>query len=299
MIFSVKGKLTEYLLKATLSVLFVFVITSCTYNKSSVKNQNQKKGISSTKALILVWDNEDNKDLWAEYKSTVFSYLKDLYDSGQIAYALPFEHKSLKHPDKKDTWANCVIVGLYPDDKCLDVCRGIVTHVQHQPALSTAFVAADVMNLQKGLDMFYSVTNGIEEEGDLEQIVEYVFSDPQARKKYYGEQYVFSGPAMSELHNNNMAGRFIGYEVESRLFGDDFPRWDLIHVVGFTKEQSERATPIFLTTWNKHAERAFGEGMTFQKKIKEWDKIRLNIKSDATQKMNMTLPFRIKSTKQK
>ncbi|MEO1099565.1 MAG: hypothetical protein AAFX57_17705, partial [Bacteroidota bacterium] len=50
-----------------------------------------------------------------------------------------------------------------------------------------------------------------------------------------------------------------------------------------------KAAPFFYSTWNKHAERAFGEGMTLEKKVAEWNEIRTNVKSPTIQKAVMTL----------
>lgn len=267
-----------------LSISLIFV-SSC----SNKKKINEEKSIP-TKALFVVFNSTENPNFWKEYESSVFNTTKTLYDSKQIAYVLPFSHKSLKHPEREETWTNSIMIGLNSNKNYLKIAQKIITQIE-QSNIESNLKTADIMQLQDGLDLFYSIENGLEDEPRLEQIVEYVFSDPTARKKYYEEQYVFSGPAMNELHKNNMAGRFIGFELEQRLSKQDFPQWDLIHIVGFTKEQTEKATPVFFSTWNKYAEKAFGEGMTFQKKKSEWDKIRLNIKSNAEQKMNVSFPL--------
>lgn len=263
------------------------ITTSC--NKSLIK-RSERTSQSPNQALLLTWHAENHSAFWAQIEQELSLELKKQYDSDRIAYVLPYEHKPLQHPDKKGTWTNCLLIGLH-DDHSEIISKSIIGLIKSS-SLSNHLVAVDKLNLQEGLDMFYSAVDGVKEEHKLEQIVEYVFSEPSARKKYYGEQYIFSGPAMQELHKNNNAGRFIGFEVAERLYGDDFPAWDLVHVVGFTKEQSERATPIFMKIWDHHAERAFGEGMTFLKKKAEWDKIRLNIKSNAKQNMNITLPLK-------
>lgn len=261
-----------------------FLLVSC--NQNTRINGAESK---PSKALFLVWNTDNQGDLWRKFEKEVFPTIKERYTADKIKYAFPFSHNPLSHPDKEGQWTNSVLIGL--DAASYEVTGNKILDIIQKSRLKEALVAADILNLQKGLDMFYSIENGIKEEAQLEQIVEYVFSDPEAQEKYYGEQYIFSGPAMQELHAANSAGRFIGYEVDTRLYGADFPAWDLIHVVGFTKEQSERATPIFMQVWDTHAERAFGKGMTFLKKKSEWDKIRLNIKSDATQEMNITLPL--------
>lgn len=274
---------TSYLFPLLAIIMGTILIQSC-------QNPSNKEADSNTHAILFVWNTSDFPSFWKIYEREVFPKIKHLYSKGDIKYAFPFEHKPLQYPEMNGQWTNSVLIGL--DSRMYKQISTILLDVMKKSELSKELVAADLLRLQKGLDMFYSVENGIEEEDQLEQILEYVFSDSLAREKYYGEQYVFSGPAMQELHQNNNAGRFIGFEVEGRIYGVDFPAWDLIHVVGFTKEQTERATPIFMDVWNKHAEKAFGEGMTFIKKKKEWDKIRVNIKSDASQLMNYTLPLK-------
>lgn len=264
---------------------FLFVFGSCN-STNNTKNNNLSNKIN--KSLVLVFNSNNQIDFWQEYKSAFFETSVLLYKSGKINFVLPFAHKPLKHPNKKGTWTNCILIGLNSDREHISTAKKIIKLIQNSGIL-LSLKSADLMRLQDGLDMLYSINEGIREEDKLEQILEYVFSKPKARTKYYEEQHLFSGPAMSELHNKNMAGRFIGYELERRLFGKDFPEWDLIHIVGFTKEQTEKATPIFLKTFDKHAEKAFGKGMTFHKKLKEWDQIRINIKSDAKQNMKMTL----------
>ena len=138
--------------------------------------------------------------------------------------------------------------------------------------------------------MFYPVKNGISRESKMKQTIEYLFSNVEARKVYYEDQYRFSGPAMKDLHSRDKAGRFVGLELEERITAiDNMPEWDLIHIIGFTKWQEIKAIPFFYSTWNKHAERAFGKGMTMKKKIAEWDKIRTNVKSTVKQNFDVTL----------
>lgn len=268
---------------------FVFMTLLCSLFFSSCGSSNNDH-TKPSKALMLVWNVAEKDSFWKDYRVEIFPILQELHNTNKVKYAFPFEHQVLKHPTLEGQWTNSVLIGV--DSKFSPKISDQIIQTAKEGRLSTSFVAADLLNLQKGLDMFYSIEDGIKTEGDLQQILEYVFSDSLARKKYYGEQYIFSGPAMQELHSNNNAGRFIGFEVDRRLYGTQFPAWDLFHVVGFTKEQTERATPIFMDIWNRHAERAFGEGMTFLKKKKEWDKIRINVKSNATQYMELTLPIK-------
>lgn len=89
---------------------------------------------------------------------------------------------------------------------------------------------------------------------------------------------------MADLHSRDKAGRFIGFEATQRLFGmPDMPQWDVFHVYGFTPWQMVKAFPFFVSTWNKHANRAFGDGYTFDAKLKEWDHVRINITTKAQQ----------------
>ena len=95
---------------------------------------------------------------------------------------------------------------------------------------------------------------------------------------------------MADLHSRDKVGRFIGFEIEKRIYApENMPEWDLVHVFGFTPWQMVKSIPFFLSTWNKHAKRAFGEDMTFKKKLAEWDDIRLNIKGPAEQKILFSL----------
>lgn len=272
--------------------ILIIALNACNLNTSKTKIDSS----TIQKSLILVFNSENNEQVifWKAYESSVFKYTENLYKSGRISYLLPFSHKALKHPDKNDLWTDSVIIGLNSENYS-STANEIVAHIQ-KSQVSYAFKSADIMQLQKGLNMFYAVKNGVKEEDKLEQIVEYVFSDSKARKKYYEEQYLFSGPAMTELHRNDMAGRFIGFELEERVFGKNFPQWDLIHVVGFTKEHTKKATPIFYSTWNKYAEKAFGKGMTFLKKKSEWDTIRINVKGNAKQQMKMSFVLHQKIT---
>lgn len=253
--------------------------------------------VTPQKSLVLVFNSESNEDanFWETYKSSVQQFIKNRYTSGDIRYVLPFSHPKLKHPDSDKTWTNSIIIGLNSNNNYKLIAKDIVTHLQ-KSEVSSAFKSADVMQLHKGLDMFYAIKNGIDDEDQLNQIVEYVFSDLKGRQTYYKEQTLFSGPAMAELHRNDMAGRFIGFELEERLFGKDFPQWDIIHVVGFTEAQTKKATPVFYSIWDKHAERVFGKGMTFLKKKSQWDTLRLNIKSNATQQMNLSFALFSKTT---
>lgn len=277
-------------LKVTLLIL---VLSACNRNTTTMKTTDS----TSQKSLVLVFNAEANgqESFWKTYEGSTFKFTEDLYDSGKITYLLPFSHQALKHPDSEATWTNSVIIGLN-SETYKATANTLVSHIQNSE-LKAAFKSADLMQLQEGLNLFYAQKNGITDEDKLEQIVEYVFSDPKARKTYYEEQTLFSGPAMAELHSIDAAGRFIGYELEERMFGKDFPQWDVIHVVGFTEEHTKKATPIFYAVWDKHAEKVFGKGMTFLKKKSEWDTLRLNIKSNAKQQMPMGFVWHKKENK--
>lgn len=271
-----------------LVALLIALITSSCSEQKTPPNRTLRE---TQKALLLTWHYNSSEDFWMSYEEEVNGFLKELYEGGKLRYMLPFDHKPLSHPDKEGEWTGCLLVGLANDVQTSHITEEVTDYIL-KSSIKNNLVAADILHLQKGLDMFYPVVDGLANETKMDQILEYVFSEPTARRKYYDEQYIFSGPAMQELHRQDKAGRFIGFEVAQRIYGQSFPAWDLLHVVGFTPEQTEKATPIFMSLWNKHAERAFGEGMTFQKKKKEWDKIRQNIKSPASQNMTLTLPLK-------
>lgn len=272
-------------------VLFTLLYSAMGYTDEKMKIDKSKETLHNSKtetSLMLTWNTSQFDKFDQEFKKEIYPHIHQLYLAGEVKYLLPFQHKPLNHPQKAGVWTSSFLIGLEHAPHFASISK--ILDLIHKSSLKNNLVAADFLSLQKGLDMFYSVGDGIKQQAKLKQIVEYVFSKPEAREKYYAEQYVFSGPAMQELHAQDKAGRFIGFEVVERLYGKDFPSWDLVHVVGFTKEQTQRATPIFMGVWDKHAARAFGEGMTFLKKKAEWDNIRLNVKSEATQNMTLTLP---------
>lgn len=241
-------------------------------------------------ALLLTWKTHKQSDFWKGYRASgLFNLLKTMHDNDKIELTIPLEHKPLSYIDETKKWTNCTIVLFNPEYDVERSSNEIVSFLEKNTMRDNLF-AADIMRLQRGLDMFFPLRNGMDRESDLLLTVEYLFSNPKHREAYYQEQYKWSGPAMADLHSRDKAGRFIGFEMEKRLFGnEELPKWDLLHVVGFTRWQTIKSIPFFLSTWNKHAKRAFGGKMTFGKKLKEWDKIRVNVKSSATQNMKFTL----------
>ena len=241
------------------------------------------------KAIVLTWEIKEQTTFWNNYESHFYPTIKSLYVKELIENVFPFEHKPLSHPDKAGHWTNCVIMMLPNEEYNPDIHSNIISAIE-KSSLEKNFRSLDLMKMQKGLDMFYPHKNGIERELKLNQTIEYVFSKLEAREKYYEDQYRFSGPAMRDLHSRDKAGRFVGFELEKRLFGaQNMPQWDVIHIIGFTTWQNIKAIPFFFSTWNKHAERAYGKGMTFKKKVAEWNSIRTNIKSSTKQNFSMTL----------
>ena len=243
---------------------------------------------NNKRALLLTWSADDPSGFWGEYES-VHAMLKALHDSGEIDSVLPFRHEVLKHPDADADWNMSAIVMFSPRADVDALSEQILDAVQSGP-VAGGFRAADIMKLQKGLDLLYPVKNGPSREDALMQTIEYVFSDPASRVQYYNDQYVWSGPAMADLHSRDKTGRFIGFEVEKRIHSaPGAPEWDLVHVYGFTWWQLVKSIPFFTSTWNKHAVRAFGGDATFKGKLREWDEIRLKVESSAVQNMNFTL----------
>lgn len=266
-------------------ILLIYIIVE---DQGYEEYQFKESKMETRKALILTWDASSVEDFWKTYEKEFFPFLDNLHQKGKIALVLPFEHKALKHPDKAGVWTNCVII-LFDKNTDEELSNQIISTLQ-ESELSSLFCTADLMRLQKGLDMFYPIKNGISKEKHLNQTIEYVFSQPEHREEYYAAQYLWSGPAMADLHSRDKAGRFIGFELDKRLFGSEImPEWDVAHVFAFTTWQMIKSIPFFYGTWNKHAKRVFGEEMTFKKKLAEWDKIRLNVKGSAKQNMSLTL----------
>lgn len=241
------------------------------------------------KALAITWEATNSVEFWATYENSLHPFLGDLQQALVVSLVLPFEHKPLKHAGKEGVWTHCVIVQLHNQANSDYVSTLILKELQ-MSTLKADLRAVDLMHIQQNLDMFYPVSDGVKREPKLNGTIEYILSQPEHRKRYYQDQYNWSGPAMRDLHNRDKAGRFVGYEVEKRLFGDEtMPAWDVIHVIGFTTWQEIKAIPFFHSTWNRHAERVWGKGMTFKKKLAEWEKIRINIKSSVQQNMPLTL----------
>lgn len=241
------------------------------------------------KALLLTYLADSSTLFWQNYQQNLCQALKLLYQEDKISVVLPFEHKVLKHPDFTREWTNSVII-LFNNPKLAEKISLEIIESLKKTDLFPKLNSADIMILQNGLDMFYPIKNGVMRESKMIQTVEYVFSKLEHRREYYEDQYKWSGPSMKSLHKRDMAGRFIGFEVEKRLYNTDkMPEWDLIHVIGFTNWQIFKSIPFFFSTWNKQAKKSFGKDMTFKKKLKEWKQIRLNIKSKAKQNMEGTL----------
>jgi hypothetical protein len=244
------------------------------------------------KALFFTWLSNSDSSFWKNYQEYLYPILKHLYQTDQIQLVLPFEHKALKHPDFAGQWTNSAII-LFEDSKLAEKLSLEIIEYFKDTSLFSQLNSADIMILQNGLDMFYPLKNGIEREPKMTQTLEYVFSDPKHRRQYYEDQYKWSGPSMKSLHKRDMTGRFIGFEVEKRLYNTkEMPEWDLIHVVGFTRWQIFKSIPFFFSVWNQQAKKAFGENVTFNKKLSEWKQIRLNIKSKCRQNVEATLKLK-------
>ncbi len=265
-------------------VLFVF-IEDLTYDKRETDTEMKEQ----KKALVLTWEADNQRDFWNSYRRDIHPIIEALHQKQQISQVFPFEHKPLRYQESAKRWTNCIVLMLSGEVYHSEFSSSLISSIE-KSALREDFRSLDVMKIQRGLDMFYPVKNGIEREPKLNQTIEYLFSKPEVREQYYEDQYRFSGPAMQDLHHRDKAGRFIGFELEERIFASaNVPQWDVIHIIGFTTWQEIKAAPFFYGTWNKHAERAFGEGMTFKKKVAEWNKIRTNVKSSTKQNFSMTL----------
>ncbi|MEM1321584.1 MAG: hypothetical protein AAGG75_15105 [Bacteroidota bacterium] len=266
-------------------LLFYIFLENRSYPSYKFRMPKEEK----RKGLLLTWEATSSADFWQAYHQHLFPDLQQWHQRGDLLMVLPFDHPPLKHPDASGQWTHCTVLLFDAKADHQAISETLIASIKNSPLLP-AFRAADLMQLQKGLDKLYPITNGYEREARLQNTVEYVFSNPEHRSTYYEEQYLWSGPAMADLHSRDKAGRFIGFEVEQRLSGTDtMPQWDLIHVFGFTRWQMVKSVPYFFPTWDRHARRAFGEGTSFKEKLKEWDKIRLNVKGRARQYMEGTL----------
>lgn len=246
----------------------------------------------SRKALLLTWEVSAESEPWRLFEESIFSQLKDWQDSGAVSLVIPLQHKPLRHPKHTSRWTHCALILLSTNASASAMGELILSVMRNHAGIET-LRSVDVMRLQHGLDKFYPKFDGLQKEAQVRQVTEYVFSEPEHRQQYYEEQYDWSGPAMADLHSRDKVGRFIGFEVEQRLYGAaGMPAWDLFHVYGFTAWQTVKSVPFFFATWNKHAKRAFGPDMTFTKKLAEWDEIRLNVKGSAAQNMQLTLQQR-------
>ena len=266
-------------------VFLYIIVDDHLTNENKAINMEHEYG----KALAITWEATKEVEFWEVYKNSLHPLLNDLQQALVVSLVLPFEHKPLKHPGKEGTWTHCVIVQLQNQANSDYVGELILKELQTS-SLKGYLRAVDLMRIQQNLNMFYPASNGVKKEAKLNATIEYILSQPEHREEYYQDQYKWSGPAMRDLYSRDKAGRFIGYEIEKRLFGDEtMPGWDVIHVIGFTTWQEIKAVPFFYSTWNKHAERVWGEGMTFKKKLAEWENIRVNLKSSAKQNMTLTL----------
>lgn len=243
--------------------------------------------------LIISWEADEGTDLWASYAEHLLPHLEAMHDEGDVQLVIAIEHPPLTHPELGGRWTHSAIILLREGLESARIEDGIIAPARAD-AMATHLRSIDVLRLQPGLEHFYPAKDGLEREGALDLTVEYVFSDPAQREAYYRDQYVFSGPAMSDLHSRDKAGRFIGFEGGQRLFGaPGMPQWDVVHLVGFTRWQMIKAAPFFLSTWNKHAERAHGPGESLSTRQAVWDELRVNVSSSASQRMDMSLQRRV------
>ncbi|MGD1947447.1 MAG: hypothetical protein ACFB0A_14580 [Croceivirga sp.] len=265
-------------------LLFVF-IEDQTFEPIKFDNSQPE----NRKSLFLTWEAEDDTLFWADYEKQIYPKVKELHQRQLITAVFPFEHKSLGYINHDLKWTHCVVLMLHDTEKVSEISSTLLSLIEASD-LKGNFRALDLMTLQKGLDMFYPLKNGRSKATKMNQTIEYVFSNPESRSTYYHDQYIFSGPAMKDLYSRDKAGRFIGFELEQRIHSkENMPEWDLIHIIGFTSWQEIKAIPFYYRIWNKHAERAFGEGMTFDKKVAEWNNIRTNVKSSTKQNFTLTL----------
>ena len=248
------------------------------------------KELTGQMGIVLTWEAADSAEFWHAYQKHVSPVMSTAHAEGAISLVLPFEHKPLRHPNvTTHAWTNCVIA-LVEKGQDVEKLGAMLIAAAKRGPLAQQFRAADLMCVQQEVNMVYAANNGLEREHNFVQMIEFVFSDPEARQQYYEDQYAWSGPVMRKLHEKDRVGRFLGFEMERRLASSDaMTEWDVMHVVSATRWQIIKAVPTFHATWTRHAKKIWGPEMTFRKKVAEWEKIRLNIKSGAKQKSEFTL----------
>ena len=248
------------------------------------------KDLTGRMGLVLTWETADHTRFWHAYKQHVAPILAKAHNERDISLVLPYEHKPLNRPGPETaSWTNCAVV-LIEARRDPKECSTKIIAAARTGELADCFRAADLMCVQRGIDMVYAARNGLTRERNFTQMIEYVFSKPERRAGYYEDQYIWSGPVMRELHSKDLVGRFLGFEMHQRIAASpSMSEWDVLHLVAATPWQMFKAMPRFFPTWNRHAKNIWGPEMTFKKKVAEWDKIRLNIKSSAKQKSKFTL----------
>lgn len=143
------------------------------------------------------------------------------------------------------------------------------------------------MRLQPGLDMLFTKSNGSALAPRMIQWIEYVFCEPKERRDYYDSQYDTSGPAMRELWDRGLVGRFLGFETSQVLYcSPGFPSWDVLHMIGITPWQLIRFMPRVSRTFDRYA-KATGRGGR-KKMFARWDEQRAIIKLTAKQPKKAT-----------
>lgn len=261
----------------------------CLYLEDQSYDRFEFSGIPNEdrKALLLTWSDEKGDEFWADDRSGLAPLLESLHQERQIVLTIPLSHSPLKHDEHVATWNRSLIVLLARSKDNSQIVDQIVEVARSNAG---ALRSIDLLRLQNGLDMFYPLKDGKARESDLVQSIEYVFSKPEGREAYYQDQYKWSGPAMADLYRRDKTGRFIGFELDSRLFGSPgMPTWDLVHLFGFTPWQSFKASFFFFSTWNEHARRVFGPDSSFRRVMQDWDKIRLKLQTTVTQSSDSTL----------
>ncbi|MEM9564442.1 MAG: hypothetical protein AAGA93_17600 [Actinomycetota bacterium] len=197
-----------------------------------------------------------------------------------IDLLLPFVHR--KQPASDTPWSAYVLC-LTADGRAEPLAEAIAD--RSLPLVRRV----DLLRLQPGLDLFQPVSGSRSEERRMQQLLEYVDSDPASRAHYYETQYRFSGPAVRRLHERNRFGRFIGCEVERVVAADSaMPAWDVVHVTGLTIPQRIRSLPHYHRAFNAAA-RAIGEP-SGKAVIGRWATQRTRTDVPVTQLWDQTLP---------
>lgn len=245
-------------------------------------------------AINLVWHPTNGNDLfWDEFRLQVFPLIKKAKAAGTVSMFLPMEHANVALPKASHLiWSVSTVIIGEPGKDLEGLMHQLKNFIGLNPIMETGNLRAiDFMQIQDGIDLFYPSSEGLKREARMMQWIEYVRSHEEHRDTYYKQQYEFSGPAMRELHERDMCGRFVGFELVERVFQvRDFPTWDVLHIPAFTPWQILKSLPFYNATWKRQAKKVFGRDADYRKIMKdEWDLYRDKAMARAKQIKDLTI----------